>query len=242
MDIDYRDGGAMSSFAAERVAQLRSPWPVGRVRGVQVGVVALVTVAALLVLGNGAQLVHQMSEQATGWMVHVPVWPTGEMPDTAWDRTTAEGFASPVQVVDQGSNVHLWLQSTDPLTAALAQCSAWVPAFVGGFAMLALLPVLRAAFARRLLVPSVACSLAEVAAIVLAGWAALGWLPVLAASRAIAREDSGLPSAWFTPHAEVQRWPLVVAGLIAALALVVWRAARLSARAERLAADAEGLV
>lgn len=211
-------------------------------RGAQVAAVAVVTVVALLVLANGAQLVHQMSEEATGWIVHVPVWPTGDMPDTVWDPPAAEGFPSPVQAVDQGSNVHLWLEETDPLTAALAQCTAWVPAFVGGLAMLVLLPVLRAAFARRLLVPSVGRSLAGVAGLVLAGWAAVTWLPVLAASRAIAQEDSGLPAAWFTPHAEVQRWPLVVAGLLVALAAVVWRAARVSARAARLEADAEGLV
>lgn len=206
-----------------------------------VAAVAVATVAAILVLGYGAVLVRQTSVETGTWLVHVPVWPTDQMPASAWDARTPEGFPSPVQARDLGT-VHLWLQSTDPLTAVLAQCAAWIPAFVGGFAALALLPVLRAAFARRLLVSSVARSLAGVAAIVLAGWAVLTWLPVLAASRAIAHEDSGLPAAWFTPHAEVQRWPLVVAGLLAALALVVWRAARVSARAERLAADAEGLV
>jgi len=210
-------------------------------RGAQVAAVAVVTVVALLVLANGALLVRQTWTQTGTWIVQVPVWPTGEMPGTAWDQRTPEGFPPPAQPVGY-DRVHLWLQSTDPLTAALAQCSAWVPAFVGGLAMLVLLPVLRAAFARRLLVPSVGRSLAGVAGLVLAGWAAVTWLPVLAASRAIAREDSGLPAAWFTPHAEVQRWPLVVAGLLVALAAVVWRAAHVSARAARLEADAEGLV
>lgn len=231
----------MSAIVAQRASRFASPWPGHWSRGAQVGAVALATVVALLVLGNGALLVHQTSTQTGTWIVQVPVWPTGEMPDTAWDQRTPEGFPPPVQPAGY-DRVHLWLANTDPLTAALAECSAWVPAFVGGLAMLALLPVLRAAFARRLLVPAVARSLAGVAALVVSGWAALTWLPVLAASRAIAHEDSGLPAAWFTPHAEVQRWPLVVAGLVAALALVVWRAARVSARAERLAADAEGLV
>lgn len=205
----------------------------GRRSSWAVAAVAVATVAALLALMRGVVLALAVAGQTSTWVVDVPVWPTSAMPPQAWDTPTASGFPSPVEGTADG--VRLWLESTDALTAALAGAELWVGWLLLGVAVLVLLPLVRVAVEGRGLQSGHPGRVLVVAALAVAGWGAAYGFPVLAASRAVAAQDSGLPSAWFGPYFVAPWWPLAGAALLVLVALSMRQAAR-------VAADSAGLV
>jgi hypothetical protein len=196
-----------------------------------VAAVAAATVAAALAAVHGLMLALGVGAQTGTWIVHVPVRPTGQMPPTAFDASPA-GWPSPVQAGPDG--VDLWLKQTDGPTAMLAGAEQWVTWFVLAAVILTLVPTVRGLGAGRWLTVANGTRVAGLGGIVLLGWAAAYGLPYLAAGRAIAAQDSGLPAAWFDAGFRPAWWPVVLVGLLLVLGLVLRRGAVAAQQAEGL--------
>ncbi|MCC2307815.1 hypothetical protein [Cellulomonas chengniuliangii] len=127
----------------------------------------------------------------------------------------------------------------------LAASPLWVGLIAGGGAGLALIPVLRATADGRPFARGNARGLAVASALALMGGALATAGPMLAAPSVIASIEAmtihsangafDMPDGWIEPALQIVWWPVVVAALLAALAAVTHRGAR-------LAADVEGLV
>jgi hypothetical protein len=193
-------------------------------------------VAVVLVLGAFGALAGALlrARDAAGvdlsWLMHVPVWPTDRMPDTAWDTPLRQGYPSPVQPVGPHA-VDLWLDRPDGLTAALAGVSVWVSWLVVAALLLTLLPVARTLLRRQGFTLTAARQAAVSAGVVLVAWAVHATAPLLAARRALDAGYSGLPAEWFTPQARPVWWPLLVVALLLVLAGTLAAATRPVARA-----------
>ncbi|UCN14970.1 hypothetical protein LFM56_01170 [Cellulomonas iranensis] len=194
-------------------------------------VVAVATVfGALGAVVVAAMRARELARSSAGWMVGVPVWPTGAMPDSAWDTPARQGFPSPVQPVGPHA-VDLWLDRPDGLTAALAGVGVWVSWLVVAALLLTALPVARAVLRGHGLSFTTARQAAVAAGVVLVAWAVHATAPLLAARRALDAGYSGLPAEWFTPQARPVWWPLLVVALLLVLAGTLAAATRAVARA-----------
>jgi hypothetical protein len=216
------------------VAVLDLPAPTGARRPPASVVVETVVAVATVFGALGAVVVaamraRELARSSAGWMVGVPVWPTGAMPPSAWDTPVAAGIPSPV--VARPDGVLLALDTADGVTAALAGASAWVPWLVVAALLPTLLPVARTLLRRQGFTLIAARQVAVAAGVVLVAWAVHATAPLLAARRALDAGYSGLPAEWFTPQARPVWWPLLVVVLLLVLAGTLAAATRAVARA-----------
>lgn len=131
------------------------------------------------------------------------------------------------------------------LTALMATAPAWGGPIAGGLVGLVLIPTLRDTASGRPFLRGHARRLATAAGLVVLGWLLLTAGPFLAGpavieaiespSSASASSGLALPHGWLAPDLRVTWWPLLIAGLLGALAAATHQGAR-------LAVDTEGLV
>jgi len=212
--------------------------------------IGVLVVAAWLTIGSGlvamamagsdaqaAGVPVRMGEQAPAWsesiVPAVEGWSVnGESIEPAAPAGTwPGGEALPVR---RQGGLAMWAYG-DPLTAILGSAALWAGLAAAGAIALVLVPAIRATIAGRPFAPGNSRRLAVAVAVTAAGWSASAFLPLLAATRAIQAENYPLPAGWLEPDLQPSWWPLVIAGLFAALAAA-------SRRGSRLAADTDGLV